>query len=69
MAPMRPEEYQKQQNTVREVIDPVDGRIRLVRGTGEIIERIVSMSAHLDINRQATRGDAAYYASLSSKKR
>ena len=68
MTPMRPEEYTAQQNTVREVVDPIDGRVRLVRGTGEIIERIVSRDQHLSINKQATRGDASYYASLSSKR-
>jgi len=70
MAPMTPEDYQKLQSTIREVVDPVDGRVRLVRGTGEILERIVSRDEHLSINAQATRGDGSWYArQMNSKQR
>lgn len=62
MVPMTREEYEKQQNTVREVFDPESGRYRLVRGTGEIIERIVSRSDHERINKTATRGDGLSFA-------
>ena len=62
MVPMTREEYEKQQNTVREIFDPESGRYRLVRGTGEIIERIVSRSDHERINKTATRGDGLSFA-------
>eukprot|EP00979_Chaetoceros_neogracilis_P002324 scaffold405_cov241-Chaetoceros_neogracile.AAC.3 len=57
MVPMTKEEYEMQQSTVREVYDPESGRYRLVKGTGEIIERIVSRSDHERINKIATKGD------------
>ena len=69
MAPMTPADYQRLQSSIREVIDPVDGRVRLVRGTGEIIERIVSRDQHLRINEQATRGDGNWYAKQANMKR
>ncbi|GAX29280.1 hypothetical protein FisN_16Hu290 [Fistulifera solaris] len=62
MAPMSREEYQAQQSTIREVYDEQTGRYRLVRGTGEIIESLVSRSQHENINRQATRGDGASFS-------
>jgi len=57
MVPMSKEQYDREQSVVREVYDPLSGRIRLVRGSGEIIERIVSSGAHKHINAVATRGD------------
>ena len=51
MVLMTRDEYEKQQNTVRKVYDAESGRYRLVRGTGEIIERIVSRSEHERINK------------------
>lgn len=62
MVPMTREQYEKQQSTIREVYDPVSKRYRLVRGTGEIIERIVSKSDHEKINKIATRGDGINFA-------
>ena len=62
MVPMTREEYEKQQNIVREIFDPESGRYRLVRGTGEIIERIVSRSDHERINQIATRGDGMSFS-------
>ena len=62
MVPMSREQYETQQNTIREVYDEESGRYRLVRGTGEIIERIVSRSQHASINQQATRGDGNSFA-------
>jgi Nuclear RNA-splicing-associated protein len=62
MAPMSREQYDAQQKQVREVYDEESGRYRLVRGNGEIIERIVSRSAHEQINRGATRGDGTSFA-------
>ncbi|KAJ3073499.1 ADP-ribosylation factor-like protein 6-interacting protein 4 [Podochytrium sp. JEL0797] len=64
MIPQRPEEYVKEQAQVRRVLDPMTGRTRLVKGTGEIIEEIVSKKQHLEINRQATKGDGSAYASI-----
>lgn len=61
MVPMSSEQYEAQQSVVREVYDPETGRIRLVRGTGEIIERIVSRDQHLSINKMATAGDGASF--------
>ena len=60
--PMSKEEYEKQQSKIREVYDPESGRYRLVRGSGEIIESIVSRADHERINRQATRGDGASFS-------
>lgn len=62
MAPMRPAEYAELRSRVREVRDPETGRIRLVRGTGEIIERIVPRGEHERINREATAGDGRSFA-------
>ena len=61
-APMTREEYEALRNTVQEVYDEQTGRYRLVRGTGEIIERIVSRQDHQAINRQATYGDGQSFA-------
>lgn len=62
MVPMSREQYQAEQSKVREVYDEESGRYRLVRGSGEIIERIVSRSAHQEINRTATRGDGSSFS-------
>ncbi|CAJ1959149.1 unnamed protein product [Cylindrotheca closterium] len=62
MVPMSKAEYDKQQSQVRQVYDPETGRVRLVKGTGEIIESIVSRADHQRINQQATRGDGASFA-------
>jgi Nuclear RNA-splicing-associated protein len=61
--PMTREQYEAERSVVRQVYDAETGRVRLVRGTGEIIEQIVSRDDHLRINRTATRGDGASYAS------
>jgi len=57
MRPMTKEQYEIQQAMVREVYDPETNRTRLVRGSGEIIERIVPRQEHLSINQVATVGD------------
>jgi Nuclear RNA-splicing-associated protein len=62
MAPMSREEYERQQSQVRQVLDVETGRMRLVRGTGEIIETMVSRAQHAAINQQATRGDGSSFA-------
>lgn len=62
MVPMSKAEYDKQQSQVRQVYDEETGRYRMVRGTGEIIESIVSRADHQRINQQATRGDGASFS-------
>lgn len=62
MIPMRKEEYEAQQKIVREVYDEQSGRYRLVKGTGEIIERIVTRNDHERINKIATKGDGMSFA-------
>ena len=62
MAPMSREEYERQQSQVRHVLDEETGRMRLVRGTGEIIETMVSRAQHAAINQQATRNDGSSFA-------
>ena len=62
MIPMTKEAWEQQQAQIREVYDEQSGRYRLVRGSGEIIERIVSRSNHESINRAATRGDGASFS-------
>lgn len=52
--PMTQAEYQELQSQLREVYDPQSGRTRLVRGTGEIVERIVGSSQHANLNRTGT---------------
>lgn len=56
-APMTKEEYEKLQSTLSRVIDPETGRHRLIRGTGEVVEEMVSKYRHAIINKEATRGD------------
>ena len=68
MVPMTRDEYEAQRSIIREVYDPESGRTRLVRGTGEIIERIVSREEHGRINRLATACDGRSFAtSLAAK--
>lgn len=59
---MTREDYLAEQSRVREEIDPHTGRTRLVRGTGEVIERIVSRDEHARLNKGATRGDGSGFA-------
>ncbi|XP_015769410.1 PREDICTED: ADP-ribosylation factor-like protein 6-interacting protein 4 isoform X2 [Acropora digitifera] len=61
MVPMTKEEYEKQQAQVKRVYDPETGRHRLVKGTGEILEEIVSKARHNSINKNATRGDGEFF--------
>jgi hypothetical protein len=63
MRPMTKEQYEIQQTMVREVYDPETNRTRLVRGSGEIIERIVPRQEHLSINQVATAGDGRSFTS------
>ena len=59
--PMTQAQYQELYSQIHEVIDPHTGRTRWQRGTGEIVERIVSREEHLSLNACATRGDGASF--------
>lgn len=61
MAPMTKAEWDRQQSVVRRVIDPQTGRSRLIKGTGEVLEEIVSEDRHREINKQATLMDGAAF--------
>lgn len=68
MKPMTKEEWDKRQQVVRKVYDEETGRHRLIKGDGEVLEEIVSRDRHREINRQATRGDGAFFQTqLNSK--
>ncbi|XP_057381470.1 ADP-ribosylation factor-like protein 6-interacting protein 4 [Daphnia carinata] len=67
-APMTKEEYEKQQNTLRRIVDPETGRKRLIRGSGEIVEEIVSRERHQAINRKATIADGNFFQAQANLK-
>lgn len=60
-APETPSEYEKRQNLLKREVDPVTGRTRLIRGSGEILEELVSKKRHTVINKEATRSDGQYF--------
>ena len=60
-APMTKEAYEKQQSEVRREYDEDTGRVRLVKGTGEILEECVSRERQREINKAATKGDGAAF--------
>lgn len=60
-APETPDEYQKRQSRIRREVDPSTGRVRLIKGDGEVLEEIVSKERHKAINREATQGDGAFF--------
>lgn len=70
MAPMTKEQWEEQQNKVKRVYDETSGRWRLIKGSGEVIEEIVSRDRHKTINQQATKGDGEFFQSklLARKK-
>uniref|UniRef100_A0A8C7DZQ5 ADP-ribosylation factor-like protein 6-interacting protein 4 n=1 Tax=Naja naja TaxID=35670 RepID=A0A8C7DZQ5_NAJNA len=57
MKPMTKEEWDARQSVIRKVLDPETGRMRLIKGDGEILEEIVTKDRHKEINKQASRGD------------
>jgi len=59
--PMTKEEWDKKQSVIRREFDSDTGRVRLVRGGGEIMEECVSRDRQREINRQATLGDGASF--------
>jgi len=66
-APMSKEEWEKQQSIVRRVFDEDTGRMRLVKGTGEILEECVSRDRQQAINKQATMADGESFQRSLSK--
>ena len=63
--PMTLADHIKESSTIREVYDPLSGRTRLIRGSGEIIERIVSKKEQSRINQLATKTDGVLYQHFS----
>lgn len=61
MAPMTKEQWEEQQSKMRRVFDESTGRWRLIKGSGEVVEEIVSRERHKAINQQATRGDGEFF--------
>eukprot|EP00123_Amoebidium_parasiticum_P000997 comp11958_c0_seq1/m.6642 comp11958_c0_seq1/g.6642 ORF comp11958_c0_seq1/g.6642 comp11958_c0_seq1/m.6642 type:complete len:192 (-) comp11958_c0_seq1:417-992(-) len=61
MAPMSFNDYQQKESELRRVFDEDTGRWRLVRGSGEIVEEIVSKEQQKKINKMATFGDGYAY--------
>ncbi|KAJ8660732.1 hypothetical protein O0I10_003375 [Lichtheimia ornata] len=57
MIPQTKEDYEKQRSVIRHEYDPETGRMRLVRGSGEILESLVSRDQHRQINKTATMTD------------
>lgn len=55
--PATKQEYEAEQRKIRDVYDPKTGRVRKVRGEGEIIEDIVSAKEQQRILHLATRWD------------
>ena len=68
MIPMTQQEYEKQKSIIRQVYDVESGCYRSVRGTGEIIESIVTKEQHERINRIATAGDGSSFVRQILKK-
>ncbi|KAI8848606.1 nuclear RNA-splicing-associated protein-domain-containing protein [Chytridium lagenaria] len=52
---------QRLEDVLRRERDPYTGRMRLIKGTGEIIEEIVPLEQQIAINKLATQGDGARF--------
>jgi Nuclear RNA-splicing-associated protein len=66
--PLTREQYEREQRQLHDTIERIvlpDGRVRMVRGTGEVVETLVTKSQHAALNQQATRGDAADFFAQS----
>ncbi|KAL1922476.1 uncharacterized protein VTP21DRAFT_10015 [Calcarisporiella thermophila] len=63
MAPQTKEQYEKEMSVVREVFDPLSGRMRLIKGSGEVIERPVSRAEQTRIRKMATEWDGMLFQS------
>ncbi|XP_014291492.1 ADP-ribosylation factor-like protein 6-interacting protein 4 [Halyomorpha halys] len=68
MAPMTKEEWEKKQSIIKRVYDSETGRHRLIKGSGEVLEEIVSKDMHKKINKQATIGDGNFFQTKLSNK-
>ena len=68
MAPMSHHAWEEQESVVREVFDPLSGRTRLIKGSGEVLERIVRREEQGAINAAATARDGAYFLAASLQK-
>lgn len=66
-APMTKEQFEKEQSVVKRVYDPDTGRHRLVKGSGEIIEEIVSRERQKQINKHATRNEGVSFQAGMAK--
>jgi len=60
-APMTKEEWEKKQSVVRREFDEDTGRVRLIKGDGEVLEECVSRERQQEINWAATRADGASF--------
>jgi len=58
---MTKEEWEKKQSVVRREFDEDTGRVRLIKGDGEVLEECVSRERQQEINRAATRADGASF--------
>ncbi|KAI8149219.1 nuclear RNA-splicing-associated protein-domain-containing protein [Fennellomyces sp. T-0311] len=54
MVPQSKESYDKQRSIIRREYDRQTGRTRLIKGSGEILETVVSRDQHRQINQRAT---------------
>lgn len=61
MVPETKEKYEARQSIIRKVVDPETGRIRIIKGDGEVLEEIVTRNRHKEINRMSTQGDGNYF--------
>ncbi|KAI8799409.1 nuclear RNA-splicing-associated protein-domain-containing protein [Cladochytrium replicatum] len=66
MVPQTKQEHEKQESVFREVYDPLSGRTRLVKGSGEIMERIVSRDQQRAINKTSTQTDGAVFSAFAA---
>jgi len=54
LIPMTQQEFIKKSNEISEIFDPDTGRTRLIKGSGEIIEKIVSRDQQNSIRKMAS---------------
>ncbi|ESO01246.1 hypothetical protein HELRODRAFT_192268 [Helobdella robusta] len=65
--PMTKEEWDKEQKKLKRIYDPETGRNRLIRGSGEVMEEIVSKKRQKEINKNATTNDGQFYLKSAEK--
>ena len=73
MAPMSLEQYWETDEyeatqRIRHELDPDTGRMRLIKGSGEVLEEIVSRSRQQEINAAATRADGQSFMAMAAKR-